>query len=46
LQIHTDIMSPYFARESVLNRARVQIAKFLIPRADAIRVVSPRIKNQ
>lgn len=45
LQIHTDVMSPYFASESILNRVRVQIAKFLIPRADAVRVVSSRIKK-
>ncbi len=45
LQIHTDFMSPYFARESFLNRVRVHIAKFLLPHADAIRVVSERIKR-
>ncbi|MDP2676458.1 MAG: glycosyltransferase [bacterium] len=45
LQIHTDFFSPYFGRESVLNRIRVRIATFLIPRADGIRVVSKRIKE-
>lgn len=45
LQVHTDFMSPYFADESVLNRLRVLVAKFLIPRANAIRVVSERIKK-
>lgn len=45
IQIHTDLMSPFFARESVLNRLRVLVANFLIPRANAIRVVSERIKN-
>ncbi len=45
LQIHTDFMSPYFARESFLNRVRVHIAKFLLPRANGIRVVSERIKR-
>ena len=45
LQIHTDFMSPYFKKESLLNRTRVLIAKFLIPRADCIRVVSRRIKT-
>lgn len=44
VQIHTDVMSPYFAEESVLNRIRVCVAKFIIPRANAIRVVSERIK--
>ena len=37
IQIHTDVMSPYFANESTLNRVRVLIAKFLIPRASGIR---------
>ena len=45
IQIHTDFLSPYFARESLLNRARVTIAKFLIPKAGALRVVSERIKD-
>lgn len=45
VQIHTDFMSPHFARESLLNRARVILAKFLIPQANAIRVVSNRIEN-
>jgi len=45
LQIHTDLFSPYFKNESVINRVRVCIAKFLIPRAPCIRVVSERIKR-
>ncbi|MDO8555221.1 MAG: glycosyltransferase family 4 protein [bacterium] len=45
LQIHTDFLSPYFRRESVLNKIRTIIAKFLIPRADCLRVVSQRIKE-
>ncbi len=45
LQVHTDFLSPYFKKESLLNRIRVLIAKFLIPRADCIRVVSERIKK-
>jgi glycosyltransferase involved in cell wall biosynthesis len=45
LQAHTDFLSPYFRRESILNRIRVLIAKFLIPRANFIRVVSERIKR-
>lgn len=45
LQVHTDLFSPYFASESVLNKVRVRIAKFLIPRAASIRVVSERVKN-
>ncbi|MEK7460530.1 MAG: glycosyltransferase [Patescibacteria group bacterium] len=45
LQVHTDFLSPYFSRESVINRKRVFLAKFLLRRADAIRVVSERIKR-
>jgi len=45
LQIHTDFLSPYFKKESILNRIRVLMARFLIPRADCVRVVSKRIKN-
>ena len=46
LQVHTDFLSPYFWRESLKNKIRVLLARFLIPRADGIRVVSERIKNQ
>lgn len=45
LQIHTDFLSPYFVGESWLNRFRVCLAKFLLPRADKIRVVSQRIAD-
>ena len=45
MQIHTDIFSPYFARELFLNKMRVLLAKFLIPRAGCVRVVSERIKR-
>ncbi len=45
VQIHTDFMSKYFASESLLNRWRVSVAKFVIPQASAIRVVSGRIKK-
>ena len=45
LQIHTDFFSPYFIRHSMLNRLRVIIAKFLIPRANCFRVVSEKIKK-
>lgn len=44
-QIHTDFLSPFFAKESWLNRLRVKLAAFLLPRADKIRVVSLRIKK-
>ncbi len=45
LQIHTDLLSPYFIRESWLNLVRVGLAKFLLPRADRVRVVSQRIAD-
>ena len=45
LQIHTDFLSPYFKKTFLLNRLRVAIAKFLIPRASCVRVVSRRIKD-
>ena len=45
MQIHTDILNPYFGRESWKNKIRVKLAKFLITRANCIRVVSERIKK-
>jgi len=51
LQIHTDIGSSYFTslklgwRLAFLNSARFQLAKFLLPKADKIRIVSTRIKD-
>lgn len=45
IQIHTDFLSPYFARQSFLNWIRVWLARLILPRADQIRVVSERIKH-
>ncbi|MBI2023027.1 glycosyltransferase family 4 protein [Candidatus Giovannonibacteria bacterium] len=45
MQIHTDIFSSYFVKHSASNKLRVRLAKFLIPRASGVRVVSERIKN-
>ena len=45
IQVHGDFLSPYFARESALNKIRLLLAKFLLPKADGIRVVSERIKS-
>lgn len=45
LQIHSDFLSPYFRKESLLNQARVFIAEFLISRACCARAVSRRIKE-
>ena len=44
IQIHTDFLSSYF-KNSFLNRIRVSLAKFLIPKAGALRVVSPIISD-
>ncbi|MDP6388060.1 MAG: glycosyltransferase [Candidatus Pacebacteria bacterium] len=43
LQVHTDFLSPYFVKNSILNILRTTIAKFLLPKADCVRVVSKRI---
>lgn len=45
MQIHADIFSPYFWRQSFFNKLRVITAKILLPRAACIRVVSERIKQ-
>ncbi|PJE64568.1 MAG: hypothetical protein COU90_01880 [Candidatus Ryanbacteria bacterium CG10_big_fil_rev_8_21_14_0_10_43_42] len=45
LQVHTDLFSPYFRRESFKNRIRVYMALFLLKRADCVRVVSRRVKD-
>jgi len=44
LQVHTDIFNFYFIKHSFSNWVRSKIAKFLLPKADHIRVVSKRIK--
>ncbi len=43
IQIHTDIFSPYFKRESFYNRVKVFMARRLLPKSNGIRVVSKRI---
>lgn len=45
VQVHTDFLSPEYARLSFLNRIRARIARFILGRADGIRVVSSRIKQ-
>ncbi len=45
VQVHTDIMSPHFVRESIKNRLRLVIARFILPRAACVRVVSRRIEQ-
>lgn len=43
LQVHIDFFSPFFKQESFRNRLQAILARFLLPRADAIRVVSKKI---
>src|SRR3989344_3130494 len=43
VQIHTDFLSPHFARLSLVNRCRALLARFVLSRADRVRVVSERI---
>ena len=45
LQIHTDIFNSHFAKLSMSNKIRCALAKFLLPKADNIRVVSKRVKS-
>ena len=45
LQIHTDVFSFHFMGHSWMNKIRSLIARFLLPKADGIRVVSKRIKS-
>ena len=45
VQVHTDFLSPSYARHSFANRLRVFVAGFILRRASRIRVVSGRIKT-
>jgi glycosyltransferase involved in cell wall biosynthesis len=45
IQIHTDFMSKYFMNGSHLNRIRVMLAYWLLPKASAVRAVSDRIRQ-
>ncbi len=45
LQIHTDFLNANFWRESLKNKTRIWLAKFVLPKADGVRVVSKRIKT-
>ena len=45
VQVHTDFLSPEYARLSFLNHLRVWIAGFVLRHATGIRVVSNRIKE-
>lgn len=43
IQVHIDFFKARFRRESFLNRLSAACADFLLPRADAVRAVSPEI---
>lgn len=45
LQVHTDILSPWYRSASWKEWLRFRFARFLIPRADCLRVVSERTKR-
>jgi glycosyltransferase involved in cell wall biosynthesis len=45
LQVHTDIFSKEFSKHSIQNKIRVLFSKWLLPKADKIRVVSEKIKK-
>lgn len=45
LQVHTDILSPWYRRASWKERIRYFCGLFLIPRARCLRVVSERIRR-
>lgn len=45
VQVHTDFLSPEYARGSLVNLVRRALARAVIARADRIRVVSGRIKH-
>ncbi|MDB5224828.1 MAG: cap, capsular polysaccharide biosynthsis protein [Candidatus Adlerbacteria bacterium] len=45
VQVHTDFLSPEFFKHSFVNQMRTRIARFVLPRATRVRVVSLRIKQ-
>lgn len=45
IQVHTDILSPAFRKNSWKEYFRWRLARFVVPRADYIRVVSRRIAD-
>jgi len=49
IQIHTDFLSPWFtygySRQVFLNHIRLFIASLVLPKADGIRAVAPRVKR-
>jgi len=45
VQVHTDIFNPAFSSHSPANSMRVLLARFVLRRADGVRVVSQHIKD-
>jgi glycosyltransferase involved in cell wall biosynthesis len=45
VQVHTDMFAASFKAESFLNKVRARIARYLLPKARGIRVVSKRIAD-
>lgn len=45
IQVHTDIASTYFKQESLLNRLRVFVSRWVLSRATKIRVVSKSLQR-
>ena len=46
VQVHTDFLSPEYARLSIINRLRTLVAGFVLRRAARVRVVSDRVKEE
>jgi glycosyltransferase involved in cell wall biosynthesis len=46
VQVHTDVLSPYYRKASWREGLRYRIALFTLPRASCVRVVSRRIARQ
>ena len=46
VEMHTDFLSPSFVRHSLLNRVRVIIARFVLPRAAGGYAVSARVAEE
>ncbi|MDP3779160.1 MAG: glycosyltransferase [bacterium] len=45
LQVHTDILSPWYRRAGIIPRMKYVLARYLLPRASCVRVVSWRIAD-
>ncbi|HYE23351.1 MAG TPA: glycosyltransferase family 4 protein [Candidatus Paceibacterota bacterium] len=49
IQVHTDFLSPWFthgySRQALLNHLRFWLASYVLPKADGIRAVAPRVKR-